>query len=171
MISLCFIQSGTKVLYGMGQISPLFYTYIYLLPQSHYSSSTSSATRAPSLIPSCCKDLPMLTTTSGAIASEDSYQFRRQSCLGAQFHCEPLSRRHGIFFPAIIAQYFRRVEANYSTHTYQTIHHPVILCPAMVIACSNRHYTFSSLKGNSHQILLPEINLPGVKVLRGLPLL
>ena len=95
MSGLCFIQSGTKVLYGMGQISPLFYTYIYFLPQSLYSSSTLSATRAPSLIPSCYKDFAMLTTTSGSIAL-DSYQFRRHSCSGAQFHCKPLSRRHGI---------------------------------------------------------------------------
>ena len=134
-----------------------------------YSSSTSSATRAPSLIPSCCKDFAMLTTTSRSIAFEDSYQFRRQSCSGAQLHCELLTPRHCIFCQAIIAQYFRRVEANYSTHPYRIVHRPVMLCPAMVIACSNRHYTNSSLKGNSHQILLSETRLPGVEVLRGHP--
>ena len=167
MSSLCCIQSGTKVLFGLGQISPLFYAYIYFLPQMLYSSSTTSATRAPSLIPSCFKDFAMLTTTSGSIALEDSYQFWRQSCSGAQLHCELLTPRHCIFFPPIIAQYFKRVEANYSTHTYRIVHRPVLLCPAMVIACSDRHYTNSSLKENSFQILLSETSLPGVEVLRG----
>ena len=169
MSSLCFIQSPTKVLYGMGQISPLFYTYIHFLPQTLYSSITSSATRAPSLKPSCCKKMSMLTTKSGSIALKDSHQIRRQSSSGAQLHCVPLSRRHDISCPAIIAQYFRRVEANYSTHTYRTLHRPVMLCPAMVIACSDSHYTNSRSKANSHQILLSAISLPGVEVLRGHP--
>ena len=150
MSSLCFIQSGTKGLYGMGQISPLLSAYIYFFPQSLSSSSTSSATRAPSLIPSCCKDVAMVTTTSGSIPLEDSHQFRRQSCSGALFNCEPLCRRHGIFCMAIISEYFRRVEANYSTYTYRTVHRPGMLYPAMVIDCSDRHYTNSSLKGNPH---------------------
>ena len=161
MSSLCFIHFGAKVLYGMGQISPLFYTYIYFLPQTLYSSSMSSATRPSSLIPSCFKDFTMLTTTSGFIALEDSYQFRRQSRSGAQLRYEPLSPRHGIFCPAIVAQYFRRVEANYTTHTYRILHRSVMLCPVMVIACSHGHYTNSCSKGNSHQILLPDISLPG----------
>ena len=139
MSSLCFIQSCAKVLYGMGQISPLFYTYIYFFPQSLSSSSTSSATRAPSLIPLCCKDVAMITSTSGSIVLEDSYQFRRQSCSGALFNCEPLCRRHGIFGLAIITQYFRRVDANYSTHTYRTVHRPVMLCLAVVITCNDRN--------------------------------
>ena len=127
-------------------------------------SSLALVTTAPSLILSCCKEFAKLTTTSGSIDLEDPYQFRRQSRSRAQLRYEPLSPRHGTFCPAIIAQHFRQVEANYSTHTYRILHRPVMLCPAMVIACSDGHYTNSCSKGNSHQILLPDISLPGFEV-------
>ena len=101
-------------------------------------AASSSATGTPSSTPSCCIGFARLTATSNSIAFEDFYQFRRQSCPAAQFHGEPLCRRHGIFGKAIVAWYFRGAEADHSTHSHRAVHCPTTLPPAIVIACNGR---------------------------------